>query len=453
MARSKRITAELAKLLDLAVQPIYVLDDEQAIVFCNQACLDWVGRTEDELHGRRCTYHSSPDVDPIDAAAAGLCPSPQVLTGEETVSSIVSLACQDQPRCRRARFIPVGTGDDVVGIVAFVDSEDVDLSNSVSPRAGESEATGLHERIRAFRHKAAGLCGLGRLVGDSPAMRRARAQIALAAGSRASVLIVGPSGSGRQHVAGTIHHADDSHQAGSLIPLACSLLGAELIHSTIDAMASRKPYSQQSTLLLNDADQLPAEVQAEMVNTLGGKSFPLRVIATSRRSLIEMSREGEYREDLAWLLSTVVIELPPLASRRGDVPLLAQLFLEEANVRGIKQVLGFSAEAMDYLDAYSWPGNVDELIQIVAQAYKRAGGHQIEVGDLPERIHLAADAAAHPPPTEETIVMDEFLEKIERELIKRAMDRAKGNKTKAAKLLGMTRPRLYRRLVQLGLAD
>ena len=113
----------------------------------------------------------------------------------------------------------------------------------------------------------------------------------------------------------------------------------------------------------------------------------------------------------------------------------------------------FSPEALDRLDGYGWPGNVDELAQMVAEAHERAEGVEIQVDELPERIRLAADAAAHPHRAEETIVLDEFLGRIERELIRRALARAKGNKTRAAKLLGMTRPRLYRRLVHLGLDE
>jgi len=228
-----------------------------------------------------------------------------------------------------------------------------------------------------------------------------------------------------------------------------------LIHSTVAALAARRPPPGQAggTLLLNEADKLPLEVQAEMAKVLSAKSFQLRCIATSGQSLGDLARRGQYREDLASVLSTIVIELPPLAERRRDLPMLAQLFLEDANSRGTKQVAGFSSEALDRLDGYPWPGNVDELAHMVAEAHQRAEGVQIRVGDLPERIRLAADAAAHPPRQEERIVLDEFLGRIERELIRRALARAKGNKTKAAKLLGMTRPRLYRRLVQLGLEE
>jgi DNA-binding NtrC family response regulator len=142
-----------------------------------------------------------------------------------------------------------------------------------------------------------------------------------------------------------------------------------------------------------------------------------------------------------------------LAERREDLPLVAQLFLEEVNSQGGKQLAGFTPEALDAMHAYPWPGNLDELAATVAVAHQRAGGPQITLADLPDEIHLAAAAAARPRKPEETIVLDEFLARVERELIQRALRRAKGNKTRAARLLGMTRPRLYRRMVQLGLEE
>jgi DNA-binding NtrC family response regulator len=286
-------------------------------------------------------------------------------------------------------------------------------------------------------------------------MRRVRRQVELAVGSRSSVLLVGPAGSGRQHAAATIHYASDAESAGSLVPLACSALGAELIRSTIAALATAQPFHDgagQSTLVLSDVDQLAPDVQAELAAMLVGRPFPLRLLATSSQPLDELVRRGRFREDLAAALCTIVIELPPLAERRGDIPLLAQALLEEINAQGTKQVGGLSAEALDRLDAYPWPGNVDELARVIAEAHQRAGGPEIGAADLPERLHLAAAAAAHPRRKDETIVLDEFLGRMERELIRRALARAKGNKAKAARLLGLTRPRLYRRMVQLGLA-
>jgi transcriptional regulator of acetoin/glycerol metabolism len=456
MGRSRAIATGLAKLLHSAAQPIYVLDDEQTLLFCNKSCLDWVGRTAEQMHGRRCVYHSDADATGPDAVAARLCPSPEALAGRETSGVVASVDAQGRLQRRQARFIPFGgRPEDTAGLIVLVDPVDLPEAGAAPPAPGQTEAAWLHEQIRAFRHQAAARFHVDRLVGDSPAMRRVRAQVALSAQSEANVLIVGPSGSGRQHVAGTIHHAGRGESRGALIRLACSVLGAELIRSTVAALAGERapPGEARGTLLLNEADQLPLEVQAETSKMLSGKSFPLRLIATARQPLGDLAATGQYREPLASLLSTIVIELPPLAARRADLPLLAQLFLEEVNARGTKQLAGFSSEALDRLDGYSWPENCDELAQMVAEAHRRAEGPYVEVGDLPERIHLAAYAAAHPARLEPSIVLDEFLCRIERELVVRALAQAKGNKTKAAKLLGMTRPRLYRRLVHLGLEE
>jgi len=461
MARQRTTGTELARLLNSARRPVYVLDDEQTLVFCNRACLEWVGRTAEELLGRRCAYHSSPDVTGADTVAAGLCPPPEAMAGQSITGTVWSVGDDGGVRRRRARFSPLGEGpQDLIALLAVVEPNDLPepetptLAETPPPAADETEAAMLHERIRWFRQQAAGRVRADRLLGEGPAIRRARAQVELAAGTQASVLLVGPPGSGRRHTAGAIHYARGADSSGSLIPLACSSLGADLIHSTLTALVAKNPLGEQagrSTLLLNDAEQLPLEVQAELAALLAGRSFPLRLIATAEEPLEQLARRGEYREDLALLLSTIVIGLPPLAGRRADLPLLAQLFLEELNVRSEKQVGGFSPEAMDRLDAYGWPGNLDELALVVAEAHRDAEGPLIGAVDLPQRIHLAAEASTHPRRQEETIVLDELLGNIEEELIHRALARAKGNKTKAARLLGMTRPRLYRRLVQLGL--
>jgi DNA-binding NtrC family response regulator len=365
---------------------------------------------------------------------------------------------------RRATFFPLGTSaEELICLVAVLDTEDLaesDLpprpTHPEDPRSAGVCDTGLHEQVLRFRRRAAARYRADRLIGDSPAIRRVRAQVELAAGSRASVLLVGPPGSGRHHVAAAIHYHGDPGSVGSLIPLACSVLGADLTRSTVLALATKDPLGEQaarSTLVLNEADQLPPEVQAELAAVLAGRSFRLRLIATASRPLDELARAGTYRADLAALLSTITIELPSLADRRDDLPVLSQLFLEEVNAGGDKQLGGFTPEALDRLDAYPWPGNLDELARVVAQAHRQAEGPRIGPDDLPERIRLAAQAAAHPRRTEETVALDEFLGRVERELIGRALSRAKGNKAKAARLLGLTRPRLYRRLVQLGLED
>ena len=460
MVRVRIGTIQLGRLLDEVGQPLYVLDPEATIVFANRACLDWVSQKAEDLQGQRCAYHSSPQASGPAAVAAGLCPPPEALAGQEMTGIVACMAAEGRLSRRRARFIPFASGADFAGLVAIVDPGEI--SEAEAATVGQvgnlphenSEAARLHEQVRAFRRHVAASHRADSLAGESLAMRRARAQIEVAVKSRASVLVIGPPGSGRQHAARAIHYGDAKEPRGPLVPLACSVIEEDLIVSTVAALAARKLPPEAvggGTLLLSDADTLSPAVQAELARLVGAKAFSLRVIATSQTPLIELARQGKYREDLAHLLGTLVIELPPLCDRRGDLPLLLQLFLEEANARSEKQLSGFSPEAIDCLDAYPWPGNVDELVRVVNQSHERAAGPQIGLGDLPEQIHLAASAAAHPRRVEETVVLDEFLTRVEKELLQRAMARAKGNKTKAAKLLGVSRPRLARRLVQLGL--
>jgi len=482
--------AELVRLFNAAKQPIYVLDEDLTVVFLNRACQEWLGAAAEGLLGRICAYHSVPSVGGADAVAAALCPPPSSLSGEVISATVARIAEDGTPIERRVRFLPIGLdAEDVLGILAIVDATDRP-PDSVAEQPSETAEAGpiaLHETIRRFRQEAAARYRADRLIGQGHAMRLARRQVELAAASRSSVLLIGPPGSGRQHLAAAIHYGrekgkeekgdspplperpatnlrsvPDFAQAGTapffpasvFTMLDCSLLGADLLEAAGGAIARATMRGEQATpytLLFHRMDELPAEAQAQLADFLARHSIQGRLMATAAESLLDLARRGNFHAELAAMLSTVTIELPPLVQRRDDLPLLAQLFLEERNAAGSRQIGGFSQAALDRLDAYAWPGNLDELSEVVAEAHQRAAGPHVEVNDLPERLHLATQAAAQPRRAEEAIALDEYLGRVERELIRRAIARAKGNKAKAARLLGVTRPRLYRRMVQLGL--
>jgi transcriptional regulator with GAF, ATPase, and Fis domain len=453
MASKGGKTGELAKLFHASPRPIYLLDAGRRIVFCNQALLSWVGCAHGDLQGRVSNYHTGADVAGLDALAAGLAPPPAAPLCDLT--AIVACPGPDgRLRRRRAKFVALAAeAEHPSALMALVDTADLPEAEPSLPAGTEPEAAWLHERIRIFHRRAAARLGIERLLGDSLLMRRVRAQVAMAAASAASVWIAGPPGSGRQRTAEAIHYAAEG-AAGALFPLDCAVLSGELVISTVQALAARRPSAERpagSTLLLADVDLLPPDVQTSLAQALCGRAPSLRLIATARQPLDELLPPGKFRQDLGLTLSTISIHLPSLAERREDLPLVAQLFLEEVNARGGKQLAGFSREALDALHAYPWPGNLDELAAMVSLAHQQAVGPQIALADLPDEIHLTAAAAARPRKPEETIVLDEFLGRVQRELIQRALRRAKGNKTRAARLLGMTRPRLYRRMVQLGL--
>jgi transcriptional regulator with PAS, ATPase and Fis domain len=468
MPRRRFHAPELTRLLESVAVPLYVLDAQLRIVFVNEACRQWLGPAAEGLVGRQCVYHSGPEVSGPQAVAAGLCPPPAVLPGRELTAEVARPTDQGMTYCR-ARFVPIAAGESLLAVVAIVE-DDSPEAKAPRPRsawcphpgvegADDAPLPALHEHLRRFRQEVVLRKGMDCLVGSSPATRRARSQAELAADSPASVLLVGPPGSGRRRLAEAIHYGNHPESAGALLPLDCALLDADSLRSALRAVAPEGPPGARpasSSILLLDADRLGAEVQAEIAGLL----FPppgrapcatFRLVATAGTTLGELVRHGRYREDLAAWLSTITIELPPLAQRREDIPLLAQALLEEGNARGGKQLAGFTPEALDRLDAYPWPGNIDELAQAVAEGRQRAAAPEIAAADLPERLRLAAEAGQRPPRKEETVQLDEFVARIQRELIRRALARAKGNKAKAARLLGLNRPRLYRRMAQLGL--
>jgi DNA-binding NtrC family response regulator len=482
MARRRVHAAEFIKLLESASRPLYVVDDSLTIVYLNEACRAWLGEAADALPGQTCVYDSGDKKSAAERLAAGLCPPPAVLEGRE-VTAALAYDSGGQTLYRSARFVPLNwAGEPALCILALVDAYDslqADME-AAAPEADESQA--LHLQLQRLRQRRNARIVAASVVGVSPAARRAAAQTEVAAATRANVLLVGPPGSGRRRLAEAIHYAGISGRKGDspvfsggasmadatkrpaktgivplLVPLECGLLDADLILSTLRAAAghsrSGSAAGDGGTLLLCDADRLPHEAQAAVVAALSPPGSPWRAIATAAAPLIDLAPRGRFREDLAAMLSTITIELPPLSQRRGDVPLLAQALLEEQNARGGKQLGGFAPDALDRLCAYPWPGEIAELAQVVAESHTRAAGTQVTRADLPERLHVVAEAAARPRRKEEPIQLDEFIARIERELVRRALARSKGNKAKAARLLGLNRPRLYRRMVQLGLIE
>ncbi len=446
MSCDRTTMADLARLLADSAAPIYVLDEDRRIVFCNAACAQWVGLAADDLVGQQCIYHSPGDDSKPSAVAAGLCPPPKVFAGQVQTATVSCTAPDGTLVWRRGHFVPLSDGqDESAEVLAVLDTND--CGPAVQESASDAQ---LHEQVRRFRAAMTAHFRLDGLIGASPAIVRVRAQIELAACCDAHVLVAGPRGSGKDHVAKSIHHAQ--RERGHLVPLDCGVLDANLLRATLRAVwLKHSALKGAASILLADVDAAPPELQSDLVELLRVNPHAVRVIATAQRPLDELGEEGRFSRQLACGLSTISIQLPPLCERIQDLPLLAQAFLEQVNATSIKQVGGFTSEAIDRLTGYNWPGNIDELAGVVRRAHEAAQGGEVAMHDLPSEIHRAAGAAAHPARNEEVIDLEEFLGRLEVELITRALRRAKGNKSKAARLLGLTRPRLYRRLVQLGL--
>jgi DNA-binding NtrC family response regulator len=270
------------------------------------------------------------------------------------------------------------------------------------------------------------------------------------------VVVVGPSGSGRERIARTIAELQAQGSAEPTIPLDCSLLDAELLQTTVEALLRRSAELTEerlARLLLLEVDQLPADAQLVMTRLLDVDAFDLHVLATARRNPLQLSAQERFSADLANALCTFVIQVPPLDDHPEDIPLLAQLAVERVNAEGGPQKRGLSEEAIQVLVNHPWRRNVAELFELVGEAHRRCQGAVIGPLDLPEAFRLTADAERHPILADEAIELDDYLMRIERELIVRALDASKGNKAGAARRLGVSRGRLLRRIEALQLDE
>ena len=455
MPRKISIAKALTRLLDAATGAVYVVDAQRRFVYGNGAFSSWVGRKAEELSGLKCLYSTSGELTGAAELAAALAPPPEAFEREECAGTVVAPGESGKLESRPARFVALsGADSEVLGVIVLVGEA---AGTSDSDHATESSPAELHEQLQQLRGDLGRRFHISQLIGQSPPLRRVREQVRVAAQSNARVLVAGPPGSGRELVARIIHYGPRGGGAavGPLVPMDAALMDAELMQSTLTSFLKRKAEwrgERPPAILLKDVDRLPSDAQQELAGFLRLPEIELPLISTAGRSLSKLAERGKFRQDLAYHLSSLTILLPPLRKREGDLPLLAQFFLEEFNSRGGKQLAGFSPEALDLLFAYSWPGNVDELAEVIRHACEQAGSPLVQVADLPARLHHAAEKEAHPPPSEERIDLDAYLGQIETELLRRAMAQARGNKTKAAELLGIHRARLIRRLVQLGLA-
>jgi two-component system NtrC family response regulator len=306
--------------------------------------------------------------------------------------------------------------------------------------------------------------GHGEMVlGNSPKMRQVMSMVAKVAQSDVTVLIRGESGTGKELVAEAIH-LGSSRSQGPLVVVNCAALTETLLESelfghergaftgAIKKKLGRFELAHGGTIFLDEVGDISPNLQAKLLRVLQEKKFvrvggtetiavDVRLIAATNRNLEQAIGEGTFREDLYYRLSVFPIEVPALRERPEDVPPLVEHFLK-AHGRGLDDVEG---SAMDQLAAYRWPGNVRELENVIERAVILAGGDRIEPSHLP---FLASAESA------EASVRGELnLEQLERDSILRALRQSGGNKTEAARLLGITRRALYSRMERLGLRE
>lgn len=482
MASKERLkSGGITRLLADCGQPIYAIDRDRKILYINPACAEWLGIPADQLLDQVCHFESVPEQTGPLAAIAALCPPPEVLQQTADHGNVYWPDTTGTVRPWHVSYRAMLNAEgDLLGWMGTVQTH---LTVSAS---ADQEAEKLHQEILRWQRFSESRFRLTRFTGRSPAINRLHQQVEIAKQVQCDALILSVAARSRSATQNAEYLANLMHnlrpQAADSARLYCQLLSEELLLETLNNLRPIKVWQEndQASLILVDIDTLTEEAQRALIRCLNDRSFPWRVFATSSKPRSEVATC--LVPELTEWLQTFVITIPSLASRvQEDLPLVCQAFVEEINARdrlatdpsehvvtfpgnvpgttkrqkipSNKQLSGLTSEAIDLLCNYTWPGDLPELEQVIRQAYVVSTGPRITVADLPTYLQHAQEADALGPKSDEPINLEAHLQAVERQLIQQALDKAGGNKAEAARLLQLTRPRLYRRLEQLGLED
>ena len=322
------------------------------------------------------------------------------------------------------------------------------------------EAAHLRERVDE-------LFQFDSILGQHPSMQRLMKNIAQVAASRATVLIHGETGTGKELIASAIHQ-NSKRKDKPFVRLNCASLSETLLESELfghergsftGAVGRREGRFKQAdggTLFLDEVSEIPPSVQVKLLRFLQEREFErvggnetlkvdVRVVAATNRDLKQGVDESRFREDLYYRLKVVQLDVPPLRVRRSDIPLLAQTFVQKYSRENDRDVEGFTERALQHLMIYPWPGNVRELENAIERAVVMCEGDLIEVADLPTSAHATLDNGSIL-----ALIPGITMAELERMAILRTLDAVDGSTARAAEILGISQRKIQYRVKEWG---
>ena len=372
-------------------------------------------------------------------------------SGRAVVASIPRPTARGGERAIRARGLPLHEGDRRVGWLLLFDVD----ATGVAASDAAVEFRGIWTR--------------------DPAMKQLFRIVEKVARSEASVLVRGETGAGKELIANAIHAISPRHR-GPFRAINCAALPPTLLESELFGHArgaftgavrdnpGHFKLADKGTLFLDEVADMPLDLQAKLLRVLethtvipvGGRepiSVDVRIVTATHRGLRGEVEAGRFRADLMYRLRVVPIHLPPLRRRQGDVQLLTSRFIDEHNARGQRHIERVSAGARGILERYDWPGNVRELRNVIEYAFVIGEGPVLFETDLPPELSdpAAASESNAPQANQPAASPTSIAGSPEAIRIWRALERASGSREQAAKILGMSRVTLWRRMKLLGL--
>ena len=347
-----------------------------------------------------------------------------------------------------------------------IDELEARITRALKFRSLESENQTLKQQLdKKF--------GLENIIGESEPMQRVMDIVRQVAPARATVLIHGESGTGKELLAKAIHQLSP-RSVKSMVTVHCAALSPTLLESELfghekgsftgahERRIGRFEQAEGGTLFLDEIGEVDETTQVKLLRFLGERSFErvggnktlsadVRVVVATNKNLKELVEKGEFREDLYFRLNVVELWAPPLRERLDDVPILALYFLREFAIENAKSISDFTADALEAMIRYDWPGNVRELRTAIEHAVVLSKNEMIQLTDLPHSVQSRGVIQNEVQMNQPIIGKGVTLEEAEKQLIIRTIKECSGNRTAAAKKIGISRRTLHRKLHRYGL--
>lgn len=326
----------------------------------------------------------------------------------------------------------------------------------------------LRHENQTLKEQLGGFDSVG-IIGSSPVMKSLMEMLAMVAPSDATVLVCGESGTGKELIARAIH-ANSGRSVGPFVAVNCAALADNLLESELFGHekgaftgADRRreghfAHADSGTLFLDEIGEISSAMQVKLLRVIQEREFlrvggdqsirvDVRLVAATNKDLAKEVEAGRFRQDLYFRLNVVCLDVPPLRERVEDIPLLASFFLERYSTKNNKHIKGFTPSAMDCLLKHSWPGNVRELENVVERAVVLLVGEYVSERELPASVASSAHDETYAQPSG---LAGLSLDEVEKRAILETLEACGGNKSEAARRLGVTRKTLHAKLSRYG---
>ncbi|MEM7476356.1 MAG: sigma 54-interacting transcriptional regulator [Planctomycetota bacterium] len=452
---------QLAKSLDQIDKPMAILDRKGQFIFLNSPLCQHCDVEATQLVGKQTSWEVASDSSPIATILTSFAPPSSARDGKLTLRRLTTPITFGSEATGQL-FLPI-LGEDHLVDMCIVLLGKWEEFHAQFPDASVSPSAEAERALADLRSRWPKLDGLHALLGESSSMELAMGRAELATQAEENLLMHGPAGVGKVDVSRAIFSARLERNglnpvAGQYFPIECAALDAELTEGMLEVFQGRLSPEQPrmaQTLVLENLDQATDASVDLLLRFLQAPPDNYCVFATSRSSPQDLRGRAKRWQEIVQTLCVHEIELPSLAERREDIAVLAQQFLAESCRKAERAMLTLSGEALDLLGAFSWPRNVKQLEESIQSAVQHAVlTKSIQVSHLPVEIRsFSGSVVSGASQKVEAIELDAVLLDLERIILRRALRLSPRNRAQVARWLDISRPRLLRRIEQLGLGE